>query len=986
MSSLTDNLLLLKTGKQNLIDTINSKVTDEDKQDLAIDCAWEELSTLLAKIPVKKDKSSEIDANEIYTQICSDTRNEAITTNVTSIGDYSLYQQSYLPKLIAAKCTSLGAHALDGCTSLTEFDLSACTSLSSYALSNTSKLESIDLPLITSIPSYCFYNSGVISANLPKVTTISAYAFKNATRLESVQTADNVSIQEYAFQNCTSLSDNSIVAAASSIGQSSFINTGITAVESDRAVSIKQYAFQNCKQLETVKLNKCTSLTDDRVFYLDSMLQSILLPEAKTVGCWQSAPCIKSCAQLNTLYLPKVTKASYLIDDCPKLTSLSIPELTDVTGYGSLLSNCTNLETLDLPKLVYVRNTTNASGYYFLKKCPNLKTLNIPSFCGAYNSTSWSGSSTNSYYNYWFYQLGVTELNLSGVKANYPYSSSVLISDCRNLTSLNLDNLVCVIPYRSYNYTASIVRGCPNLTELTLPALTTVDGQYFVGSYGLAEASTCKARIDQWLQYYQDLYPSTYQTMPSYIMWYERRYGGTIDGTLENAAPYNVGKYSALDDNMGWCGLKKIVLPKLSRIGHNSSSSYPAYMFYHCHELEEIWLGDGTFTPSQTSLPYLFASGCYNLRRVVLNYPTVMTIGVSLENIFYDCPHLTGRRYYIQGNINNETKYYYYANELGAKDLYFYVPDDLVESYKSASNWSTYTDQIKPISDLYGLVLDYTVSEITAEQYKGDQTLSTILGYGVKSVSAYGFYNTSATRILFSNCTNVGDYAFAKSVNLAELTLAWTSLNNIGKYAFNETKLTTVTAAALTALADGVFKDCTELTTCTLSAVKSIGKEALKNTALSAITYATLLNIDKQAFKNCTNLASATLAIVATIADEAFMNDALTTISFPLLTTLGSSAFENNQLTTVTLPKIIVIGDRAFANNTEITTINLYGAMSIGNDVFDGCTALTDITFESYSMPACGNLPETCTLHIRASLVNEFTEKFPNNTIVGDVS
>ena len=199
MASLTDNLLLLKTGKQSLIDTINSKVTDEDKQDLAIDCAWEELSALLAKIPVKKDKSSEIDANEIYTQICSDTRNEAITTNVTSIGDYSLYQQSYLPKLTAAKCVSLGTHALDSCTSLTEVDLSACTSVSSYALANTSKLESISLPLITGIPTYCFYQSGVITANLPKVTTISHYAFQNCTRLESVQTANNVAINSYAF-------------------------------------------------------------------------------------------------------------------------------------------------------------------------------------------------------------------------------------------------------------------------------------------------------------------------------------------------------------------------------------------------------------------------------------------------------------------------------------------------------------------------------------------------------------------------------------------------------------------------------------------------------------------------------------------------------------------------------------------------------------------------------------------------------------------
>ena len=31
---------------------------------------------------------------------------------------------------------------------------------------------------------------------------------------------------------------------------------------------------------------------------------------------------------------------------------------------------------------------------------------------------------------------------------------------------------------------------------------------------------------------------------------------------------------------------------------------------------------------------------------------------------------------------------------------YVYVPDDLVESYKTAANWSTYADQIKPLSEL----------------------------------------------------------------------------------------------------------------------------------------------------------------------------------------------------------------------------------------------------------------------------------------------
>ena len=37
---------------------------------------------------------------------------------------------------------------------------------------------------------------------------------------------------------------------------------------------------------------------------------------------------------------------------------------------------------------------------------------------------------------------------------------------------------------------------------------------------------------------------------------------------------------------------------------------------------------------------------------------------------------------------------------IAQKKGYIYVPDDLVESYKSATNWSAYASQIKPISEL----------------------------------------------------------------------------------------------------------------------------------------------------------------------------------------------------------------------------------------------------------------------------------------------
>ena len=114
-----------------------------------------------------------------------------------------------------------------------------------------------------------------------------------------------------------------------------------------------------------------------------------------------------------------------------------------------------------------------------------------------------------------------------------------------------MDNLVRSSSYTRYDYKTSVVRGCPNLTELTLPNLTTIYGRTFVGVGDYTDiAYSCKAYIDQQLQYYRDRYPSSYQTNSGYITWYERRFGGTIDGTLENAAPYNTGKYSSSDYNM----------------------------------------------------------------------------------------------------------------------------------------------------------------------------------------------------------------------------------------------------------------------------------------------------------------------------------------------------------------------------------------------------------------------------------------------------
>ena len=56
----------------------------------------------------------------------------------------------------------------------------------------------------------------------------------------------------------------------------------------------------------------------------------------------------------------------------------------------------------------------------------------------------------------------------------------------------------------------------------------------------------------------------------------------------------------------------------------------------------------------------------------------------------------------------------------------------------------------------------------------------------------------------------------------------------------------------------------------------------------------------------------------------------------------------------------------------------------LGNNIFDGCTSLTDITFEGYAVPT-GTLPDGVSLHVREELVAIFKDNYPNNTIIGDV-
>ena len=97
-------------------------------------------------------------------------------------------------------------------------------------------------------------------------------------------------------------------------------------------------------------------------------------------------------------------------------------------------------------------------------------------------------------------------------------------------------------------------------------------------------------------------------------------------------------------------------------------TSLPSYCFRACNSLNELTiLGDITSISSRA-----FETDA-NLEKVILpNVTSVPTLG---SNVFNLTPISKGTGY-------------------------IYVPDSLVDSFKSASNWSTYASQIKGISEL----------------------------------------------------------------------------------------------------------------------------------------------------------------------------------------------------------------------------------------------------------------------------------------------
>lgn len=158
----------------------------------------------------------------------------------------------------------------------------------------------------------------------------------------------------------------------------------------------------------------------------------------------------------------------------------------------------------------------------------------------------------------------------------------------------------------------------------------------------------------------------------------------------------------------GCTKLKAISLPHCQVAGGNSfygCSNLEAVSLPSCHTLGTGALGSafwGCSKLSQVSLPLVTTIMSFTFRDTVIQKIDFLSVNNIESRAFtyarqLDTLILRNSNVCVLKNIDA-----FDSTKIAAGTGYIYVPDNLVDSYKIATNWVTFANQIKPISELEG--------------------------------------------------------------------------------------------------------------------------------------------------------------------------------------------------------------------------------------------------------------------------------------------
>ena len=227
------------------------------------------------------------------------------------------------------------------------------------------------------------------------------------------------------------------------------------------------------------------------------------------------------------------------------------------------------------------------------------------------------------------------------------------------LESIDFPN-VTIINQSAFEY-------CVNLESIDFPNVTTIDGSAF---------SYCKNLESADFPNVTTIGSSAFcncSNLKNVIFPNVTSIGSRIFENCSKLSNVNFPKVQSVDTkSFNGTIITNIELPSLITLLSNALFGMP--------DLERAYL------PILKEIQIYAFKNCHSLKKVIIEQKeSVCTLSGT---------YAFGGCYHILGTVD-ET-----YNPDGLADGYIYVPDELVEDYKVATNWSTYASQIKPLSEL----------------------------------------------------------------------------------------------------------------------------------------------------------------------------------------------------------------------------------------------------------------------------------------------
>lgn len=876
-------------------------------------------------------------------------------TNITSVN---------LSKLTA----TIGEGAFEGCTNLTSVSGSGVTDIEANAFKNCSALTTISMTSVVTIGERAFVGCTSLSTlKLSKATTIGANAFEGS------------GITTFTSSNLTTIGDNA------------FISTPIQSIDLSTVSRIGEKAFAYCNNLTTVTLTDSVIALGDSAFANCEALESVTLTGITTLGNL----IFNNCTALTNITADSLaTVGDYTFYGCSSLEALTLAALKSV---GDCAFAQTGIETLSLPSATTLG--INAFGNCLALKAVSLSAITdfvYSAFNGSKNVESLSLSKATSF------DFGNGKLSdLFPSLTSFTDKSITKVPDyffdgCSKLSSVTLGNVVTVgnysfrgtalnsIPFNSAkNFGEGAFSDMPYLEEVKLDLPELLDFSIFAGStnvkkvvvnnlYELPGDFRCRDYFPN-IEHFEcenvisipDYAFKGCSKLYFYDFFYVKKIGceafrGTAIEDPSCSRVETIGERAFADcTNLGEVSLASLYEINMNVFENSEHTVTDLNLNLISYEDEEniATLNFQKFTnlqgiglDSQKHIPADAFKGLSSLNSVVLG--ACETVGA---NAFANCISLktvtlANATTIGSGAFNGCTELETFsANSITEFDFDTFNGCTSLKtlSFNALTEFPVDEEGRFNLSNLENLVSFSANSlEIIPSNFlKGCKKLTTVSFSNAQQIGDYAFYDTRLTTYTMPVVKVIGDYAFF-STNIS--TFSFNKSTSIGKYAFSEcNNLPSITITTNTSIGEGAFSNCNKVTEITLNNIRSLPVNAISgcpNVTYLDLTQITELPIEEDGSTYVSDkpeLEEFIAEYVATVPDEYFINNPkLFNAIMTNLEDVGNRAFMNTALAYLPSDYLYTIGDYAFYG-TSISEVYTECIEKIGDYAFANCTNLT---------------------------------------------